>query len=519
MNSVLKISIPSFAEQYVNNTSETFYKINVHNKYTNEKWALSKTFKNFEDLELQLYSNYAYVPELGGKSMFKVSSFEILKQRQEALTEFLNKCIKRKDIFSSDAFAEFLMLPEHAPELISAKAVRLNLSEKFPFAIKQFFYVESEGIIFIIASELGLTKQMENYFTNVTLPWEESQTEQAENGAFMVYKVIENEKKGFLFEKVFIKTFTNVPSILTFDEVSRIVAIGFNNGEALLFKNYDQNSLATEYDLFCEMKHHSKEVTGIGLDFKSGYIYTCSCDKDFIGCPLNKVDDFEVINTSEYVYTHMIYDCHGCRAFLAYKLTGIEIYTTQTYPPILVADVQSSCEDVLMDMLIDYPHGYIFACSMNRYIYVFKLGDNGKEKNTKEISSFPATCNCESIAYDGNLNELLIGDIEGRITVLNLKTAQPIKVFDAHQGGISCFYLNKSKRMMIIGSEDNTISVWQLPKKWVNEDINQFEINEAIIESDTQAMLRLQKSNERGDDYNSDEDSVSGWDFLPEDEL
>ena len=34
--------------------------------------------------------------------------------------------------------------------------------------------------------------------------------------------------------------------------------------------------------------------------------------------------------------------------------------------------------------------------------------------------------------------------------------------------------------------------------------------------SDTMAMLKLQKSIEKDKDYNSDEDSINGWDYLPD---
>ncbi|MCQ2818778.1 MAG: hypothetical protein MJ252_16050 [archaeon] len=519
MSSIIEVDVPTFAEQYVNNASETFYKINLFNKYSGKKWSLSKTFKEFEDLEAELKTQISCVPSISGKSMFKVKAYDLLKERQTHILQFLIDCIGRKDIFSTDSLIDFLMLRENAPELLMEKEKKLNQSEQFPFAIKKFFFVKSEGIIFIICSEMNLTNRVDAYFTNLTLPWEEKNEVEKCTGAFMVYKINFSEKKGYVFEKVFVKTFPNIPTTFTYDEVSKIVAIGFNSGDTLLFKNYDENTLAGNFEQFGDFNHHRRDVTGIGIDFRSGYIYTCGIDKDFIGAEINKFDNFEVINSSEYLYTHMIMDVIGGRIFLAIKLSGIEIYSTHTYPPVLVADVESSCDDVFMDLIIDYNRCYIFACALNWNIYVFKLGEKDKEKNTKEISAFPATCCCQTLAYDPNCNELIIGDIYGKITVLNLKTAQPLKVFDAHSAGISCFYYNKDKRLLVAGGEDNIISVWQLPKKWMNEDVKRFEQEEALIASDTQAMLRLQKSLERGDDYNSDEDSINGWDFLPEDEL
>ena len=57
---------------------------------------------------------------------------------------------------------------------------------------------------------------------------------------------------------------------------------------------------------------------------------------------------------------------------------------------------------------------------------------------------------------------------------------------------------------------------WRLPEKWQNEDVVKFEQTEIKNISDTMAMLKLQKNLNSMDEYNSDEDSLNGWDYNDE---
>ena len=53
-------------------------------------------------------------------------------------------------------------------------------------------------------------------------------------------------------------------------------------------------------------------------------------------------------------------------------------------------------------------------------------------------------------------------------------------------------------------------------EKIEREDVVKFEQTEIKNISDTMAMLKIQKSLNRPEDYNSDEDSLNGWDYNDE---
>ena len=71
-------------------------------------------------------------------------------------------------------------------------------------------------------------------------------------------------------------------------------------------------------------------------------------------------------------------------------------------------------------------------------------------------------------------------------------------------------------KIILSGGADNTLKSFKLPDKWIKEEVRKFEEMEIKNMSDTMAMLKLQKSLERDKDYNSDEDSLNGWDYLPD---
>ena len=131
----------------------------------------------------------------------------------------------------------------------------------------------------------------------------------------------------------------------------------------------------------------------------------------------------------------------------------------------------------------------------------------------KEISNFGGDLQLRVIKYNRASNELITGDQIGRITIWNLKTGQPIYSWEAHEGAITQIEFIAEDKVIISGGKDKFIRSWRLPEKWINEDVEKFEQNEIKNMSDTLAMLKLQKSLAKPEDYNSDEDSLNGWDY------
>ena len=85
----------------------------------------------------------------------------------------------------------------------------------------------------------------------------------------------------------------------------------------------------------------------------------------------------------------MIFEKKYERFFVSNNNGHIEVYLTDTFPPMFVNDIKTSSEGyIINDFTIDYVKYYLFACCSNGNICVIDLASPGKEKLGKEISHF-----------------------------------------------------------------------------------------------------------------------------------
>ena len=159
---------------------------------------------------------------------------------------------------------------------------------------------------------------------------------------------------------------------------------------------------------------------------------------------------------------------------------------------------------------------YIFTTHVNGQITVLELNIPGKEKLIKEISYFGTGIKLRCVIYIMEENQLITGDEIGRILIWNLKTGKVIYAWKAHEKAITKMNYFYDTKLLITASKDKMIKTWRIPDKWFKEDIKKFEDNEIKNMNDTMAMLKLQQTLKDDEDYNSDEDSLNGWDFKPD---
>ena len=194
----------------------------------------------------------------------------------------------------------------------------------------------------------------------------------------------------------------------------------------------------------------------------------------------------------------------------------ITVYLTHIFPPILVNSIQISSDEAIRGFDINLTKNYLFTSSIDGQITILDLDLPGKEKLIKEISNFGVESKLRVIKYIMEKNECITGDESGRIIVWNLKIGKSIYMWMAHEGAITQIDYYHDLKLLITAGKDKYIRTWAMPDKWISDDVKKFEENEIKNMSDTLAMLRLQKSLRESEDYNSDEDSLNGWDFKPD---
>ena len=115
--STLEITINEFFEKYIDNKTVTFYKLEVYDNYSKEKWILEKRYSEIDLLHKTLSKLYPNIPPMPGKTLFKIKNRDALENRKKQLELFLRECTKRKDIESNSYFKTFLELDKHSPDL------------------------------------------------------------------------------------------------------------------------------------------------------------------------------------------------------------------------------------------------------------------------------------------------------------------------------------------------------------------------------------------------------------------
>ena len=192
------------------------------------------------------------------------------------------------------------------------------------------------------------------------------------------------------------------------------------------------------------------------------------------------------------------------------------VYLTNNFPPLLVNNVQLSNEAPIKSIDYSLIKSYMFTACSDGQIVVLDLNKPGKEKLIKEISNFGGNMKLTVVKYYREQNQLLTGDENGRIIIWNLKLGKSIFSWNAHEGPITQMVFLPQIKLIISAGKDKYVRTWRLPEKWQNEDVVKFEQTEIKNISDTMAMLKIQKSLNRPEDYNSDEDSLNGWDYNDE---
>ena len=552
VNSILQLSVDSFEEKFINNKSETVYTINIRNLYNNKKWSLEKVYHDVEILHQELSKLLPQIPPFSSFSLFKSSrSFNTIVERKEEINEFLNECISRKDILSNKTFYEFIKMDKNFPEYIYNSPELIDIIENDSLCLNDLQYLPDENIIIGLLSNYNITKMVDSFIKNTeVLKWnkeELSAKDLSENdlhnpsantnsaGAFCVYRVVTfKNKKNLLkvkLEKVFIKYFNDLTGSLFYDKKTNLFLIGFNSGKIIFYKVLPE-SVFTQFDYMADLKYHSSKISGIALNNMTNDFYTCGNDGKFCQGVVNLIyrENYspELIHQNSAGYSYMYFDKKNERIYLSTYNGHLEVYLTSTEIASFISDINTSNHKYSLNDLYPYDiKNYLFSCSDLGNISVFDLCKPGQEKTTKELSYFnyyDSKFKIKSAIYDPETNEVITGDNYGRLIFWNLKYGKPIHVTKVNQNGkgiCKIRFIDNSEepnKILLVSCLDNTIYFVKLPLKWVdNEDIEKYEQVEIKVRSDLNAMIKIQDFLAKDEDYNSDEDSLNGWDYFAND--
>ncbi len=552
VSSILQLNVVSFEEKYINNKTETVYTINIRNLYNNKKWTLEKTYRDVELLSSELSKLLPQVPPFSSFSLFKsATAYNTIIERRDEINDFLNECISRKDIISHKAFYEFIEIDKHFKEYIYNSPELVDIIDNSPLSVNETQYLENENILFTLLSDFNFTARVDSFIKNTEiLRWnkeEISPKELSENdlnndnantspaGGFGVYKVVTYKNKNNILkvklEKIFLKYYQDLTGSLFYDIKTSLFLIGFNSGKIMFYKVLPESTY-TQFDYMSELKYHSSKVSGIALDSNTNNFYTCGDDGKFCQGVVNLIyhNNYapEIIHETSSGYSYMFFDKTNERIYLSTYNGHLEVFLTSTEVASFIVDVETSNNKYSLNDLYHYnTKHYLFSCSDFGNISVFDLGKPGQEKTTKELSYFDyynSKIKIKSVIYDPDTNQVISGDNYGRLIFWSLKYGKPIhvtKVSPSGKGIIRIRFIENSEepnKLLLVSCLDNSLYFVKLPLKWVdNEDIEKYEQVEIKSRSDLDAMMKIQDFLAKDEDYNSDEDSLNGWDYFAND--
>ena len=552
VSSILQLNVVSFEEKYINNKTETVYTINIRNLYNNKKWTLEKTYRDVELLSSELSKLLPQVPPFSSFSLFKsATAYNTIIERRDEINDFLNECISRKDIISHKAFYEFIEIDKHFKEYIYNSPELVDIIDNSPLSVNETQYLENENILFTLLSDFNFTARVDSFIKNTEiLRWnkeEISPKELSENdlnndnantspaGGFGVYKVVTYKNKNNILkvklEKIFLKYYQDLTGSLFYDIKTSLFLIGFNSGKIMFYKVLPESTY-TQFDYMSELKYHSSKVSGIALDSNTNNFYTCGDDGKFCQGVVNLIyhNNYtpEIIHETSSGYSYMFFDKTNERIYLSTYNGHLEVFLTSTEVASFIVDVETSNNKYSLNDLYHYnTKHYLFSCSDFGNISVFDLGKPGQEKTTKELSYFDyynSKIKIKTVIYDPDTNQVISGDNYGRLIFWSLKYGKPIhvtKVSPSGKGIIRIRFIENSEepnKLLLVSCLDNSLYFVKLPLKWVdNEDIEKYEQVEIKSRSDLDAMMKIQDFLAKDEDYNSDEDSLNGWDYFAND--
>ena len=514
LTAILGISVLSYLEKYVDGKTATFYIIEIKSHITQTTWQIEKRYSEFYSIHEKLNKLFPRLPSIPGKTFSRLTSESGLNKRKELLQAFLRECVKRRDILQNTDFQKFLDLEKNAPEVVGNTVTQIYDYKKCPFGVRSFIVVPHREIMLVCCSDMNIISRTNISLTNFAFGKTKGDDVQIPMGAAFIYQCKPDPKEIYKIHKIWAKPFKVQTSAIHWEDKNEMYSIGLDDGRVLSFKGVP-NTHYLQMTKICELCFHTDRVMGLALDPETLKIYTCSTDKTFYVTDLTKTQVENVlISTSIAGYTNMEMDVKNRRIFLTNESGELNVFSLKTNPPTVVRSLQTSSLSSIRAFHVDYKNNYIFTGNVGGKICIMNLPPMDKERLISEISNFGVgEQKIRVCTNDPNNYQLITGDENGRITIWNLKTGKPIYLWEAHpKSAITQIWYQPEFHILWTGGKDLRIKMWQLPDKFLSNEVDSFESNEFKNLTGKLLEEKMEKINKKKDgEEDSDDDDLNGW--------
>ena len=125
-------------------------------------------------------------------------------------------------------------MDKHSPEVAYNAPTKVYEYSELPLGVRDFYYYKEKNILFVVCCDMNIASRVDAYITNVNLPWEKKTDSHISVGATFAFKVILT-KDGYIFEKLWAKSFPEQTGVINFDPESGTVQVGLDSGAIIFY--------------------------------------------------------------------------------------------------------------------------------------------------------------------------------------------------------------------------------------------------------------------------------------------
>ena len=558
----LNCVIDEFKDRVVGKEHVIFYKIEIFSSLSGKRWDLYHSYSEFNDLYLVYQKYFLNVPQIDfGKFSPKIVNQPLIhRELIQKLNLFINNVIKKPALITSPYIINFLKLQNHFNDILLYKPLllydssdeRMNESvlNQNKFCINALYYLYESKLLFIgtgLNEETmynSMMKKINKIFKSQDPTFGTYGTENPNNickGQFIVYNIINNNNGEIMF--VELKCIDIISEVIKFDFwfEKNYITLCLKNGQILIFKIYINEPSSTTKEIVEYIgtinEHFSIPLCCI-INFQCGYTYSFGqYEKGIKICDLNYqniVKEVNILNSKKSkgficidytISLECIYvqDDDGSIYFIDIINDYLKPCIIQEFPKFLKNEKNS---------LGEKDKGKIVQIKNSYYLFIGGIEKNKKNKDCI-LSIYLIQLNYDNINLiklreiylGGNISitdvdvnkkeDLIISISNGSICIFNNCYNYPEYIIDAHLKKVSGFVWIEKQKIIISGSHDKTIKVYQFPIKWpaeflrLNKQVNDLNIIKEI-KSETKSLYEeLYSGYKNYDIYNDNNDDNS----------
>jgi len=280
MENRLKVSIPKYKKL----DGTVYYQIELEsNPDGDTSWKVERRFNEFYSLNTELSKHFGSLPSIPGKTLFPLTSHDVLTMRREALQKYLKALVKRRDVYSNREFNSFLELDQNLQEVQIDSLKMISVARHAMFGFRDVVLL-SNGSFFAAAGEMDVSLRIDSFIpaslNSILKQGDKAKTSSKPTGK--AFGSAEYWKRSL--DNTFIPyscswkaTVGSQAICCSYSKNLNLFSVGLDNGSLLI---YSLNSGDQEFEEIFAERIHKKRIMSIYLRKNTEDLVSISEDRN-----------------------------------------------------------------------------------------------------------------------------------------------------------------------------------------------------------------------------------------------